>query len=264
MIGPPRFLGLTRRSARLRNVRIDHQDILDRLVVTAPERGREALRRAACGSGDRTGGRASGLNQSGSGSGVISDRLGRVIDNQLDLLNGPVLQVDERREPVGRFVAELEDLGLFGLVPAEQTRGSSAIKPLAVGFGLTGGMASELITSPGFSPALLAGESGRTATMCVLDRIAEPETRDVDGLVCSNGSLGPGRSVVGRHGQRLRLALAAAGIALDLEGHRLAGAREAQARQLHGVEVVLTVELDDPISLAEARPCPRANPCGCR
>ena len=95
------------------------------------------------------------------------DRLGRVIDRQLNLLKGQVLKVQERREPVGRFLAELKRLGLFDLGPAQETR--EPCPPAAIeGCGLEGGMASALITSPGFKPALLAGESGRTPTMRVL------------------------------------------------------------------------------------------------
>ena len=104
MIGPPRFFGLTRRSCQAAERGVDHQDVLDRQVIAAPERGGEALRRAACGLGEELEA-ARGVVPARIGLWRDLDRLGRVVDDQLDLLNRPVLKVREGGEPVGRLLA---------------------------------------------------------------------------------------------------------------------------------------------------------------
>ena len=87
-------------------------------------------------------------------------------------------------EPTGRWALEVD--GSVGLVPAQDEHGTTRRTAKS---DLTGGMMNALITSPGFRPALAAGEPGRTATTRVPDRIAKAEARDVDGLAPVQASL---------------------------------------------------------------------------
>ena len=55
-----------------------------------------------------------------------------------------------------------------------------------------------------------------------------------------------------------------AGRALDFEGHRFARVLEAVVGQPHRVEVIVAVDLDDPVARAETRRLGRRVRCGSR
>ena len=115
---------------------------------------------------------------------------------------------------------------------------------------LDGLMVIALITSPALMPARAAGESGVTATTGSRPDSTGPG-RDVDGSWLRRGSIHGGESS-GVDGEGLGLAAAVGGRPLDLEGHRLARrSRWQMVGQLHRVEVVVAVDLDDPVPLAE-------------
>ncbi len=101
MIGPPRCLGLTCSSRQAAEGRVDHDDILDRLVVAAADRGGQVL----------SGQLAKHRLKMKSARGIVPflidlgrdlDRLGGVVDGQLDFLDGLILQADQYREPAGQ------------------------------------------------------------------------------------------------------------------------------------------------------------------
>ncbi len=194
-----------------------------------------------------------GLNQSGSTLGRDLDRLGRVVDGQLDFLKGQVLKLHEAANQSGDSSLNSMVSGRSTLVPAQETAEPTPATACP-GLGFDGRYGtSALITSPGFKPALAAGESGRTADDMGADRIAETQPRDIDRLVRPaerTRSWGACRRASRSGFASCRLA--GAGVALDLEGHRLAGLAKQRPGKLQRVEIVSPVDLDDPVSLAES------------
>ena len=129
-------------------------------------------------------------------------------------------------------------------------RGVFAARRAGAGIGI-GVTVMALITSPGLRPASARGRvrsnrddqgPDRAGTVPGPRRPCRPRT---------SAAGRPGRRVVGRRGQGLRLSPAAGGARSTSKVIGLPALLVAEAGQSHRVEVVVAVDLDDPVPLAE-------------
>ena len=118
---------------------------------------------------------------------------------------------------------------------------------------MTGGQHERVDHVARLEARLARGRIGPNRDDAGPDRIAEAQAGDVDGLAWPDGELGPGRRVVGGHGQRLPsgcLPAPASRSTSNVIG--LPAFAKQISRAAASGRSRLAVDLDDPVSLAEA------------